>query len=73
MRTLPEPLRELAEQLPVTMNKQDAALLMSVSTRTIDRAISEGKLRVMKTSDTKGGRVVITRAELLRFMAERMQ
>lgn len=73
MRHLPESLAELARELPATMSKADAAMVLTVSTRTIDRAIARGELRVSKTTNGRAGRVIITRAEVLRWMAEHMQ
>lgn len=70
MRHLPDQLAELAKELPLMMSKADLAMVMTVSTRTIDRAIARGELKVMKSTRGRAGRVVITRAEALRFMSE---
>lgn len=68
MRHLPEALTELATDLPCTMNVDEACKVMLISERTFRRLVRKGEFRVIKG----GSRVIVTRAEVLRWMAERM-
>jgi excisionase family DNA binding protein len=71
MRRLPEQLAEVARELPITMSKAQVAEVLRVCERTVDRAVTAGKLRAIKTADGRAGRVLFTRSEVVRFMAER--
>lgn len=68
---LPPFLEELAENLPLTMTKCDAARIAQVSESTLARAVRAHELHVVKTSPARCARVIIMRSELLRWMAER--
>lgn len=69
MRRLPEQLAEVARELPITMTKSQVAELLHVCERTVDRAVVAGHLRAIKTSGR--GRVLFTRSDVVRWMAER--
>lgn len=74
-------LVELAEKLPLTLPRADAAKVLCLSLRTFDRAVQVGELTAIKASGpakpgkskrANPGRVMVTRSELLRWMTERL-
>jgi hypothetical protein len=69
---LPECLNELAKELPLTMSKSQAATVMQMSIRTLERAMERGELVGMKSNPGQRCRVIITRAEVLRWMSARV-
>lgn len=68
---LPDFLRELERELPLTLSKREAANVLRMSVITIDRAIASRELRVVKSGHARSARVIIPRCELLRWMAVR--
>ena len=52
--------------LPYLLDRKTAAAMISVSVRSIDYLIAEGRLKPRRI----GGRVLIAREELLRFASE---
>lgn len=71
-RHVPAALAELYKDLPYTLTRAEALVVMGISLRTLSRAIDAGELRVVKTAPGRGGRVVIPRAEVIRWMSARM-
>lgn len=72
MRQLPESLVELSRELPLTLSKDQAVEVMHISERTFRRAVARGELRIIKSSEGRSGRVIVTRSEILRWMSERV-
>lgn len=72
MGKLPECLQEMAAELPLTLSRTQAAEVMNVSCRTLDRCIERGEIRAIKSSSRRAARVTVPRAEVLRWMAERV-
>jgi excisionase family DNA binding protein len=59
------------DQLPVHLTQAETAEVLRLSVRSINRLIEQGRLKGLKlTRGLGGGRVVVTRDELKRFLAE---
>lgn len=69
-RHLPPHLTELAAELGQTLTKEQACEVMHMSHRTFVRAVRRGDLAVIKSGDGKSARVIVTRAEIIRWMVE---
>lgn len=69
---LPACLEELAKELPLTMAKSEACAVMQLSVRSFERAVKKGEIRALKSHPGQNGKVIVTRAEVLRWMAERV-
>jgi excisionase family DNA binding protein len=63
---------DLAE-IPLLSTRAELAKLLRVEIRTVDRLVSEGRLRVTKLAQGKSGRCVFLRAEIERFLLEAAQ
>lgn len=68
---IPAQLTELAEALPLTLTLAQAAECLHVTVRHVQRMIARGELAVIKSPGGRNARVLITRSELLRWLAER--
>jgi len=68
---LPEHLRELAEELPLTLDLKEAAAAMKMHPRTVQRLIASGELRATRSRLVGGSRLIITRSEVVRWFAAR--
>ena len=51
------------------LSRKDASESLSISTRTLDRLVTRGKIRSIKV----GERTVIPKAEILRYINEEME
>lgn len=72
MKQLPEPLQEMARELPLTLSKEQVCDLLHVTRATFERAVRCRKLRVIKGPE-RGARVIVPRCEALRWMQERLR
>lgn len=68
---LPEILHELARELPLTLSKDEVCALLKVSRVTFERAVAARELHVIKRGVGRTCGVIVTRSEVLRWMAER--
>jgi excisionase family DNA binding protein len=67
---VPEHLRELAAELPLTMTLGEAAKVLCLHPRSVQRMVAAGELRGMKTiAGASPARVIIPRSELMRWLA----
>lgn len=66
---IPDHLRELAAELPLTMTIRDAAKVLCMHSRSVQRMVAAGELRAMKTAAAGSARVIIPRSELMRWLA----
>lgn len=57
-------------ELPRFLTRCEVAELLRISERTVRRMESEGRLRSLKLTPGRSGRVLFRREELLRFVAE---
>ena len=69
---IPECLHDVAAELPLTLSRTQAAEVLNMSCRTLDRCIERGEIRAIKSSTGRGARVTVPRAEVLRWMSERV-
>ena len=67
---IPTHLRELAAELPLTMTLTDAAKVLCMHPRSVQRLVATGELRAMRSKLSGASRVVIPRSELIRWCAE---
>lgn len=67
---VPDHLRELFAELPLTLNSDEAAKVLCMHKRTLRRMVASGELRAMRATSTGTSRVIIPRSELLRWMIE---
>jgi excisionase family DNA binding protein len=67
---LPEHLRELATTLPLTLSLQDAARVLCMHPRSLQRLVAAGELRAMRSKLSGASRVIIPRSELIRWFVE---
>ena len=59
------------QELPPFLTREEVANLLRVTIRSISRLVSQGRLRTLKLSrGPGGGRVLIARRELERFLDE---
>ena len=65
-----EDVRELLAELPAILDTRTVSNWLGVSERTIRRWIASGRLRALKTSSARGGRLRVPRRALMDFMAE---
>lgn len=72
MKKTPEALKDIADNLPLTLSKQQVCDLLHVTRATFERAVRLRKLRVIK-GPGRCGRVVVPRVEALRYMEERLR
>lgn len=68
-KKLPDHLREL-ETLPITMGLAQAAKVLNISTRTLQRWIEAGDVQAVRFKRTGSSRVTVTRAEVIRLLSE---
>lgn len=68
---LPECLHELARELPLTLTKEEACDVLRVTRITFERAVAAHELTVIKSGPARQARVLVSRSELLRWMAAR--
>jgi excisionase family DNA binding protein len=68
---IPAHLRELSDLLPVMLTFGDAQEVLCTSTRTLRGILSRGEIRCVRSKRSGSSRVLIPRAELLRWLAER--
>jgi hypothetical protein len=68
---VPEHLRELAQELPLTLNLQESADVLKMHPRSVQRLIASGELRAMRSHLSGGARIVITRSEIIRYLSTR--
>lgn len=69
---LPECLKEIADALPLTLTREQAADVAKLSPMTIQRAVRSGAIKAIKTSDARGARVIIPRSSFLQWLAQRV-
>lgn len=69
--TVPDHLRELNEELPLTLTLQEAASCMKMHVRSVQRLIASGELRATRSKLGGSSRPVITRSEIIRWFASR--
>jgi hypothetical protein len=67
---VPAHLRELAESLPLTLPLQDAAKVLCMHPRSLQRLVASGELRAMRSRQTGAARVIIPRSEIIRYFVE---
>lgn len=67
---LPDHLRELAKELPITLNLAAAASVLCMHQRSLRRLIASGAIRATRSSLNGSGRIIITRSEVLRWFAD---
>ena len=70
VESIPDHLQDLATNLPLTMTLQEAAKVMCMHPRTLQRLIADGGLRATRAKLSGGSRVIITRSEVIRWFAE---
>lgn len=68
---IPEHLRELSEELPLTLDLKGAAEVMQMHPRSVQRLIASGELRATRSRLSGGSRLIITRSEVVRWFAAR--
>lgn len=69
-KPIPEHLRELSEELPITLDLKEAAEVMKMHERSVQRLIASGELRATRSKLKGGSRLIITRGAIVQwFMA----
>lgn len=67
---VPDHLQELAAELPLTLTQQQAANVLCVHERTLQRMVAEGEIRGVRRQLSGRSRVIIPRSEVIRWMRE---
>ncbi len=67
--TIEDALATLA-RLPEILSAEEAAGAVGISVPTLRRRIQEGRLRALKTSAGRGGRLRILKKDLAQFLSE---
>jgi excisionase family DNA binding protein len=70
---IPAHLRELVDALPVMLTFRETQAVLHTSTRTLRSMLARGELRYVRSQPAGSARVLIPRAELLRWLIERSQ
>lgn len=68
---VPEHLRELAKELPLTLDLKQTAEVLKMHKRSVQRMIAAGEIRATRARMSRGARVIITRSEIIRWFARR--
>jgi len=63
---------DLTDDLPHMVPFKDAAMRLGVSTTTLRRWVSKGRLSVLKTASGACGKVLVPRREIGRLVRQRM-
>lgn len=70
-KPIPEHLRELSEQLPLTLDLKETAQVLKMHQRSVQRLVASGELRAIRSKLTGGSRLIFTRSEIVRWFAAR--
>lgn len=70
-KPIPAYLRELSEELPITLNLKETAAVLKMHERTVQRLVSDGELRATRSKLKGGSRLIFTRSEIVRWFAAR--
>lgn len=68
--TVPDYLRELVEGLPLMLTLQEAAGVLRVHPRTMQRIVADQEVVAMRGKLTGPSRVIIPRSEIVRWLLE---
>jgi excisionase family DNA binding protein len=67
---VPEYLRELVSELPVMVGIKQAAAVLNMHARTVQRILAAGEMRGIRPKLSGGSRVIIPRSEIVRYLVE---
>jgi excisionase family DNA binding protein len=70
-KPIPDYLRELSEQLPITLDLKETAEVMKMHERSVQRLIASGELKATRSRLSGGSRLIITRSEVVRWFMSR--
>lgn len=70
-KPVPDYLRELAEELPLTLDLKEVAGVLKMHERSVQRLVASGELRATRSKLVGGSRLIFTRSEVIRWFAAR--
>ena len=70
-KPIPDYLRELAEELPITLDLKETASVLKMHERSVQRLVASGELRATRSKLKGGSRLIFTRSEVVRWFAAR--
>lgn len=70
-KPIPDYLRELATELPLTLDLKEVASVLKMHERSVQRLVASGELRASRSKLSGGSRLIFTRSEVVRWFAAR--
>jgi excisionase family DNA binding protein len=70
-KPIPLHLRELVSELPITLDLEEAAKVMKMHTRSVQRLVASGELKATRSKKTGGSRLIFTRMAIAMWFVSR--